>query len=68
LKFKDGLEIWRVAANILNEQLQASNKKWSSSLELGEGLRICHCKKKQLVSKCYRGPQNWTEGPVVGSC
>jgi len=31
----DGLQIWRVAANILNKQLQTTDKGWSSSLEIG---------------------------------
>jgi hypothetical protein len=28
----DGLQIWRVAANILNKQSQTADKGWSSSL------------------------------------
>ena len=30
-----GLQIWRVAANILNKQLWTADKRWSSSLEFG---------------------------------
>jgi hypothetical protein len=33
----DGLQIWRVAANILNKQSQTANKWWSSSLGVGHG-------------------------------
>jgi hypothetical protein len=32
---KDTLQLWRVAANILNKQLQTHNKGWSSSLGVG---------------------------------
>jgi len=34
----DGLQIWRVAVNILNKQPQITDKGWSSSL--GNGQRI----------------------------
>jgi hypothetical protein len=33
----DGLQIWRVAANILNNQSRISYKGWSSSLGVGHG-------------------------------
>jgi hypothetical protein len=33
----DALQVWRVAANILNKQLQAVDKGWSSSLGVGRG-------------------------------
>jgi hypothetical protein len=35
---EDGLQIWRVAANILNKQSRAADKGWSSSLEVGRGV------------------------------
>jgi hypothetical protein len=31
----DGRQLWTVAANILNRQLQIAGKGWSSSLEVG---------------------------------
>jgi hypothetical protein len=31
----DGLQVWRVAANILNKQSRTSDKGWSSSLGVG---------------------------------
>jgi len=34
----DGLQIWRVAVNILNEQLHTGDEGWSSSSGFGEGL------------------------------
>jgi hypothetical protein len=33
----DGLQIWRVAANILNKQSRIVEKGWSSSLGVGSG-------------------------------
>jgi hypothetical protein len=33
----DSLQIWRVAANILNEQSWTADKGWSSSLGVGRG-------------------------------
>jgi hypothetical protein len=33
----DGLQIWRVAANILNKQSRTADKGWSSSLGFGRG-------------------------------
>jgi hypothetical protein len=34
----DGLQIWRVAANILNKQSRAADKGWSSSLGVESGV------------------------------
>jgi hypothetical protein len=33
----DGLQIWRVAANILNKQWRTADKGWSCSSEVGSG-------------------------------
>jgi hypothetical protein len=33
----DGLQIWRVAANILNKQSQTADRGWSFSLGVGRG-------------------------------
>jgi hypothetical protein len=41
----DSLQIWRVAVNILNKQLQTADKGWSSSLGLGVCLTTSHHKK-----------------------
>jgi hypothetical protein len=35
----DGLQIGRVAANILNKQSRTADKGWSSSLEVGRGAK-----------------------------
>jgi hypothetical protein len=33
----DALQVWRVAANILNKQSRTADKEWSSSLGVGRG-------------------------------
>jgi hypothetical protein len=33
----DGLQIWRVATNILNKQSRTDDKGWTSSLGVGRG-------------------------------
>jgi hypothetical protein len=40
----DGLQIWRVTANILNKQSRTDERRWSSSLGLGVGLTTPHLK------------------------
>jgi hypothetical protein len=45
----DGLQIWRVTANVLNKHLQTADEGWSFSLGLAEGLTTHHRKK----SACY---------------
>jgi hypothetical protein len=46
----DGLQIWRVAANILNKQSRTADKVWSSSLGVGRGANKFLAKKKNA---CY---------------
>jgi hypothetical protein len=46
----DGLQIWRILANILNKKSQTTDKGWSSSLVLGKGQTTPHCKKKKMNS------------------
>jgi hypothetical protein len=50
----DGLQIWRVVANILNKQSQTADKGWSSSWELGVGITP-HRKKTSLLKNVTRG-------------
>jgi len=45
----DGLQIWKVAANILIKLLGTTEKGWSTSSWLGEGLTPLR-RKKQLVT------------------
>ncbi|KAJ4430131.1 hypothetical protein ANN_22341 [Periplaneta americana] len=51
---RDGLQIWRVAANILNKQ------SWTADKGLGEGLTTHH-RKKQLVTNPYNKRWNGTD-------
>jgi hypothetical protein len=53
----DGLQIWRVAANILNKQSRTANKAWSSGL--GVGLKLLTVK-NNFVTKCHKEPRTWT--------
>jgi hypothetical protein len=48
------IQIWRVAANVLNKQSRTTDKGCPSAWGLGDGLTP-HRKKKQLVTKCYTG-------------
>jgi hypothetical protein len=45
---EDGLQIWRVAANILNKHQRTADKEWSSSLGVGRGLTTPHRKTPDL--------------------
>jgi hypothetical protein len=46
---RDGLQHWRLAANVLNKQPRANDKGWSFCLGLGVGLTTFHRKKQT----CY---------------
>jgi hypothetical protein len=46
----DGLQICRVAVNIVNKQLQTANSWWSSSLGVGQGLKLSPIK----LIVCYK--------------
>jgi hypothetical protein len=54
-----GLQIWRVAVNILNKQPRTADKGWCSSLRMGVGLTT-HSKNK-LVTKDHKKPRTWTD-------
>jgi hypothetical protein len=47
----DGLQIWRVAANVLNKQSRTASKGWSSSLGLAVNLTTPHSKKISLYER-----------------
>jgi hypothetical protein len=36
---REGLQIWRVAVNILNKQSRTADKRWPSSLGVGRGAK-----------------------------
>jgi hypothetical protein len=51
----DGLQIWRVAANILNKQSRTADRGFSSSLGVGRGLKTVHRKKISLLRNVTKG-------------
>jgi hypothetical protein len=57
----DGLQIWRVATNILNKQSRTADNGWSSGLGLSMGLTTPHRKRNKLVTKRHKGPLSWTD-------
>jgi hypothetical protein len=56
--WRNDLQLWRLAANILNKQPRTNNKGWSSSL--GVGLTTLH-HKNNLVTKNLTEPRTWTD-------
>jgi hypothetical protein len=49
----DGLQMWSVAANILNKQSRTADNGWLSSLGLGGGLTTPHRKNLYLLRSMY---------------
>jgi hypothetical protein len=49
----EGLRIWNVPANISNKKLRTVDKRWSSNLELGEGLTTPHRKNVASFKTVY---------------
>jgi hypothetical protein len=47
----DGLQHWRLAANILNKQLRTNDNGWSSSLGVGRGPNNPHRKNQIRYEK-----------------
>jgi hypothetical protein len=56
-----GLQMWRVAANILKRGRGQQTRGGPPARGLDEGLKSLHRKKKMLVTICYTGPPNWTD-------
>jgi hypothetical protein len=50
----DGLQMWRVAANIMNKRPRTADNGWSSSLEIGRGNIIAHRKETVRYEMFYR--------------
>jgi hypothetical protein len=51
---RDGLQLWRLAANILNKQPRSNDKGWSPAWDLGMGLTTLHRKKQTCYEKSHR--------------
>jgi hypothetical protein len=58
----DGLQIWRIVANILNRQSWTVDKGRSSSLGVGRGATTPRCK-NSFVMKGHKAPR-----PLDGQC
>jgi hypothetical protein len=54
------LQVWRVAANILNKNSRTADKGWPSSLGVGRGANNSSVK-NHLVTKPNMKPRNWTD-------
>jgi hypothetical protein len=48
---RDGVQLWKLATNILNKQPRSNDKGWSSSLGLGVGLTTPHRKEQIRYEK-----------------
>jgi hypothetical protein len=48
---EDSLQLWRVAANKVNKQLQTADKEWASSLGVGHGANSLSLYKMSLLQK-----------------
>jgi hypothetical protein len=59
-RWRNSLQLWRLAANVLNKQPQTDNKGWSSSLGVGRGAATLHHKNK-LVTINLTEPWTWTD-------
>jgi hypothetical protein len=57
----DSLQIWRLAANILNKQSCAAKTGWSPAWGVGHGANKLLTVKYKLVTECHKGPQNWID-------
>jgi hypothetical protein len=55
----DGLQIWRVGANILNKQSRTTDKGQSSSWGVGRGANNSSPWKNKLVTKEHKKPRTW---------
>jgi hypothetical protein len=55
----DGLQIWRVAANILNKQSQTADSGWSSSMGVGWGANNPPPKKNSTFATKYYAQNNF---------
>jgi hypothetical protein len=63
----DGLQIWRVAANILNKQSRTAERGLSSSLGLGWGTNTPDCKTSDFLRNISQSLGSG-QGPVAGCC
>jgi hypothetical protein len=53
----EDLQLWRVAANILNKQSRTADNGWPSSLEDGRGITTPHRKKETSYEMLQRASE-----------
>ena len=59
----DGLQIWRIAANMLNRQSRTVVRGGPPAWGLVERLTTPHCK-EEIVTNSLDKPRNWTDSLV----
>jgi hypothetical protein len=59
---ENGLQIWRVAANVLNKQSRIADKRWFSSLWVGRWANNSLAYKNNLVTKIHKKHNGEGEG------
>jgi hypothetical protein len=59
--WRNGLQLWRVSANILNKKLQTNNKRWSSSWGVEREADNTSPKENKFVTKNETEPQTWSD-------
>jgi hypothetical protein len=62
---KNGFQLWRVAANILNMQPRTNDKGWSFSLGVGREA-IPFIVKNKFVTKSIKEPRIWMDSGTGG--
>ena len=61
-----GLQIWRLAANILNKQSWTAEQEWPSSLEVWREVRTSHCKNHLRSETSHRASElDWSLGTTM---
>jgi hypothetical protein len=58
----EGIQIWRVAANILNKQSRTADNVWSFVLEVSRGTKSHHSRETACYEMLHRASE------LVGSC
>jgi hypothetical protein len=56
--WRNGLQIWRVAANILNKQSRTADKVLSSSFGVARSANNCSLPESNHVTNCCKKPRN----------
>ena len=62
---RNGLQMWRISANILNKQSRKADKEWSSRLGVWRGATTPHCKALTMSGISHK---SLGIGLVKGSC